>query len=38
MIYLVSHRNLLHRIQALLFVVVFVLQKMSEACMLYTGL
>ena len=33
-IYLVSHRNLLHKIQVLRCIVVFVLQKKCEACML----
>ena len=32
---MVSHRNLLHKIQALRCIVVFVLLKMCEACMLH---
>ena len=36
-IYLVSHRNLLHKSQILLYIVVFVLQKICEACMLHSG-
>ena len=35
-IYLVSHHKLLHKIQVLLYIVVFVLQKMCEACILHS--